>query len=227
MVGKVVDASNDVSLEELQRFRNDPEVIDKVYDSPLQALFLALVDLMETDSQESMEMMAGLRTKSATTTKPGSHEIDSSPDQIGSIAIASYTSQVLAPEIPPPFMQHSDHPRYPTSYVTPTKKRNISETTDSTIPTRSTESTPKKMYHPETKVQSLQNKFMETLIQKVWKGTIAVPWVRGRKMFLTYSESSLIMAALMIEQVLPASNTHGSTLKSAFRVGLELSLMAR
>jgi hypothetical protein len=56
-------ASNDISLEQLQRFHSDEEVKDAVYDSPLQDLFLKLVDATHTDSQESMERMAELRTK--------------------------------------------------------------------------------------------------------------------------------------------------------------------
>lgn len=189
MVERVEKASNDVSLEQLQRFHSDEEVKDTVYDSPLQDLFLKLVDAMHTDSQESMERMAELRTKPFAI-KLERHPLD---DLVASDTKLSNASQPDATKIPPGPLPPSDHPRYPMEFTTPAKKRNISETTESTMPSNSTETTPKKMYQPESKVQSLQNKFMETLINKIWKGEVIVPWAQGRKMILSYAESSLVV----------------------------------
>jgi hypothetical protein len=173
-------------------------------------------------------MAAALRTKPEVA-NPSPHLIDSLPPNPSvSLAMAAYSTQLDAAEIPPSSSTlYSDQPRYPTSYATPTKKRNISETTDSTIPTRSTESTPKKMYHPEAKVQSLQNKLMDALIGRIWVGDVAIPFAKGRKMFLTYSELSPYNAALMLGQVLRVSNIRGSTQESGLLVASELSLMVR
>lgn len=87
------------------------------------------------------------------------------------------------------------------------EKRTISETIDSTIPPHSTESTPKKIYHPETKVQSLQNKFMDALIGRIWIGDVAIPSAKALKVFLTYLP---YITMLMLGQVLQTFNIHDS-----------------
>lgn len=60
MVDNVVQASQNMSLDELRRFRVDPQVKAKMLKSPLLDLFLTLGDMMETDSEESLERTAAL-----------------------------------------------------------------------------------------------------------------------------------------------------------------------
>lgn len=183
MVQEVLEASRSVSLEELTRFHNDDKVKRKVAKNILRDLFLTLVGTMVTESQESIDRMSELRTSPVTIKPPPLPMASTSVDRIPSDATQPDATQIL-----PSLQQISNLPRYPTNFTSPTKKRNISETTDSTMPSNSTETTPKKMYHPETKVQSLQNKFMEALINTIWMGEVVIPWAQGRKMFLSYDE---------------------------------------
>ena len=180
----VLEASNSLSFEELRRLHNDEKVKRKVAKNVLRDLFLTLVGTMVTESKESMDRMSELRTKPITIKTPPLPPVDK---VVASDSLPSDARQPDDTQILPPPLQTSDRPRFPTSF-TPTKKRNISDTTDSTMPSNSTETTPKKMYHPETKVQSLQNKFMESLINIIWMGEVVVPWAQGRKLFLSYDE---------------------------------------
>ena len=54
---------------------------------------------------------------------------------------------------------------------------------------KSTETTPTKWTQPEAKVQGLLNSFVKALINGLWYGNIDMPWVKGRYMYMTYSES--------------------------------------
>jgi hypothetical protein len=82
----------------------------------------------------------------------------------------------------PPWTQS----QFPTSYEMPqNNKRKISVTS---FGTRSTESAPPKLIQAEAKVQTLQDKFIETSINKMWQGYIDMPWIRGRRMHLRYTE---------------------------------------
>ena len=76
-------------------------------------------------------------------------------------------------------------PRYQSTFETPDNKRKISETS---FGTRSTETTPQKLHQQEVVVQSLQNKFMDLLVNKLWLGKIDMPWVTGREMYMDYHE---------------------------------------
>ena len=143
------------------------------YESPLQDLMLGLVDLLETDSEESQ-----LMEKEKTSRSP---KKICSPTSVSAPNERS-TSIYNQPSTPP-----YSHSRFPQSYDTLDNKRKISDTS---FGTGSTETTPTKLVHPEAKVQSLQNTFVKTMINKLWLGNIDVPWAKGRHMFLTYSEFS-------------------------------------
>lgn len=193
VVQDVLEASNSLSLAELRRLHNDEKVKRKVAKSVLRDLVLTLVCTMVTESQESMDRMSELRTKPITTIKLPPLPMDT---VVASDGVPLDASQPNDTQILPPLLQTSDLPHFPTSFTSPAKKRNISDTTDSTMPSNSTETTPKKMCHPETKVQSLQNKFMEALINTIWMGEVVIPWAQGRKMFLSYDESSPSISCL-------------------------------
>ena len=100
---------------------------------------------MVIESQESMDRMSELRTKSTTIKLPSllvdnlviSDDVDASQPDDTQISSA--------------LLQTSYLPRFPTSFTPLAKKRSISDTTDSTMPSNS-EMTLKKMCHSETKV---------------------------------------------------------------------------
>ena len=169
----IIKASLDVSEEELQRARGDESIIQKLHDNPQQDVLLLLVDILEMDSEESQYLE---KEKGSLTSAVIYHTMSEAvPEEQSS-------SSAIMPSTPP-----YSQPHFPLSYETPTNKRKISETS---FGTRSTETTPNKLAHPEAKVQSLQNKFVDTIINKLWGGQINVSWAKGRHMFLNYAEFS-------------------------------------
>ena len=153
----------------------------------MKHLLLTLVDILETDSEESKSLERSKQRDVAS-----SHDIAAEPP--GSPCMKS------AVHIDP----QPTSPRYPSS-VQITDKRKVSDTS---FGTRSTESTPNRLVHPETKVQSLQNKFVEAIIYWLWDGQIPLPWVNGRHMFLTYSEFVQVALVLTLELTRPRSDIH-------------------
>lgn len=149
--------------------RVDDAVQEKLDENPLQDLMLSLVSFLETQSKESQERDVEKGKKKVTTT-----------------SISIQQQQTLSSN---PLTLPYAQPRLPNSFETPDNKRKISNTS---FGTRSTESTPNKLIHAEAKVQSLQTKFVDTIINKLWSGKIDIPWIQGRHMFLTYTEFSLL-----------------------------------
>jgi len=159
-----------VSTEELQRARLDKSIKRKLDGNPLQDVMLLLVDFLETDSQESQTSEKEKRSTTSRLVYNASSQ--SLPD--------NQTSSSAEPPTSTPYTQ----PRLLLSYQTPDNKRKISETSFGTC---STETTPNKLMHPEAKVQSLQNKFVDAIINRLWWGQIDIGWAKGRHMFLTYA----------------------------------------
>ncbi len=125
---------------------------------------LSLVSLLETQSKESQGDAEKGKIRMSTTSVPIEQQ-----------------NTLSSRPITPPYTQH----HLPTTFKTPDIKRKISETS---FGTHSTESTPNKLVHVEAKVQSLQTKFVDTIVNNLWSGKIDIPWVQGRHMFLTYTE---------------------------------------
>jgi hypothetical protein len=169
MIGynKIIKASEDVTEEDLMMARVEESFEIKHADNPFLSLILRLVDLLETDSKESQELVTEKGKKVATVT----------------YSVATTTSTE-------PAESSTTQARFPSSFETPNNKRKISETS---FGTRSTETTPNKLVHPEAKVQSLQNTFVNTVIDKLWIGKIGIPWAQGRRMFLTYTEFLILV----------------------------------
>ena len=166
MVGyhRILKASLDFTEEDLRLARHDHSVRAKLDENPLEYVLLSLVDLLETDSEGFQERERKKLRQEALRPHPAnqSFSVDGTPS---------------TPEDP--------LPRFPSSFETPNNKRKISDTS---FGTQSTETTPGRMVQPEAKVQSLQDKFVTTIIKKVWWGQIDVPWAQGRHLFLTYTE---------------------------------------
>lgn len=171
---KLINASNDIMEEELGRLRGDISLEQKLYDSPLQDLILCLVDLLETDSEETQSLE---KEKAAMSLAVAYDPISASISNVPS------SSSSLLPSTPP-----NSQPYFPRSYHAIDNKRKLSETS---FGTRSTETTPVKLVHPEAKVQSLQNTFVNTIINKLWLGKVDISWAMGRHMFLSYTEFPL------------------------------------
>jgi len=156
-------ASEDITEHDLRAARHDLGVTAKLDDNPLQYVLMNLVDLLEADSEESQQR----ERKKA---KVGhTHVPISQPD---------FDERPVTPQ--------NTQPRFPISFEgTLDNKRKVSDTS---FGSRSTETTPTKLDHPEAKVQSLQDRFVSTIIAKVWWGKIDITWAQGRHMFLTYTE---------------------------------------
>ena len=150
--------------------RSDDFIKDKISDNLLQDLLMSLADLLLTHSKESQELESEKNKQVQPIWYPA--ESETNPQHTAS----SSQSETL------PHTQY----RSPTLYETP--KSNKRKVSDTSFGTHSTESTPNKLLHAESKVQALQNIFVKTIINKLWQGAIDVPWVKGRHMFLNYNE---------------------------------------
>jgi hypothetical protein len=171
-----MEASMDVTLDELNACRGDESIQDKFSASILRDLLLELVDMLDTDTKEH---------QAREQQKNSQHK--SSPQKAPTPVISSNTSTppVISSitSTPPPH-----HPRFPQSFETPANpnKRNFSDTS---FGTKSTETTPTKLTQPEAHVQSLQNTFVNIIMRTIWSaGQINIPWAEGRRMFLTYDK---------------------------------------
>lgn len=175
----MLKASQDITEHDLRSARHDLDVKAKLDENPLQYLFLNLVDLLEADSEECQE-----RERKKAKSVPRQQVVVSGPPPL---------EQYLLFDERPTTPQNSQ-PRVPTSFEgTLDNKRKVSDTS---FGTRSTETTPTKLDHPEAKVQSLQDRFVSTIIAKVWWGQVDITWAQGRRLFLTYTEfSSLVSSA--------------------------------
>lgn len=169
---RIVRASMDVTQDELRRARQDRDVMAKFDENPLQYVLLSLVDLLEIDSEESRE-----REKEKVKPLPTAlHNTMSTPLPISRAVFGGPASTP----------RHAES-HFTSPFQTPDHKRKISDTS---FGSQSTDTTPTKLDQPEAKVQSLQNKFVDAIITKLWFGQIDVGWAEGRHMFLTYSEYS-------------------------------------
>jgi hypothetical protein len=182
----IISDSENVSYEELKWARRDKKARLKMYRNLFHDFYMLLEDLQETDSQESQERDKFKRQKptakdpALTATSPPAPRTSFHPTDIESPP----SSDSAVPKISRPSTPPCDQPCYPADIETPTNKRNFSDTS---FRSQSTETTLKKLSQLEAKVQSLQNTFVTTMINKLWLGSIDMPWVKGRYMFMTYS----------------------------------------
>ena len=187
----VVQASQEISLEDLQRARDDEGVQDKFDSSPLCDFLWRLVELQETDSSESQSLE---REKGKQR-----HEVIFSHQEANSIPAQKTDERSSTPR--------SSQLRHQASSTTPDHKRKISETS---LADHSTETTPQKLVQPEAKVQSLQNKFVDIILNKIWRGQIDISWAQGRRMFMSYAEYFPVKVSLMIGLAILPSDIHFS-----------------
>jgi hypothetical protein len=153
-----------------------------MYRNLFHDFYMLLADIQETDSQESQERDK-FKRKKPTANDPHALVATSIPVP-HSADVAPSSNEPIVTEISRPSTPPRDQPRYPSNIETPTNKRNVSDTS---FGRRSTDTTPKKLSQLEAKVQSLQNTFMTTMVNKLWLGSIDMPWVKGRYMCMTYS----------------------------------------
>jgi hypothetical protein len=187
---RIIEASKSISEEDLRKARDDETVKVQLDANPLMPVLLNLLDLLETDSEESRE-----RERKKLKTRPSVPSSEPDP------AISQSSSER---PLTPQFSQ----PRFPSSYETPDNKRKVS---DKSFEAESTETTPHKLDHPEAKVQSLQDEFEKTFIRHIWWGEVDVSWAQGRRMFLTYSEYSPFSRFVVIsERIGPPSSIPNS-----------------
>lgn len=149
------------------RTRSDDDFEKKLGESPLRQFLFGLVNLLETDSQESQSLEKAKDAASpvkAIPTLPASHHSNDNP----------------LPNLPSTPSPH--RPQVPRSDEPVSHKRKISEVSNVNS---STETTPNKLIQREALVQSLQNTFINEIIAILWRGQIRIDWAKDRKMFLT------------------------------------------
>jgi hypothetical protein len=125
----------------------------KLDENPLQYVLLSLVDLLEIDSEESRE-----REKEKVKQIP--------PALYSLVSAALPISQGSVLRGPASTPQYAGS-QFTSSFQTPDHNRNISDTS---FGTRSTDTTLTKLDQPGAKVQSLQKKFVDAIITKLWLG---------------------------------------------------------
>ena len=167
---RVLEASDDITEDDLRSARRDADVEAKLDENLLHYVLMRLGDLLETDSEESQE-----RERKKFKAVPSPHVGES--DSTATSQHPHLEERPITPEM--------SQPRFPTSYESMPNKRKVSDTS---FGTRSTDTTPAKLDHPEAKVQSLQDSFVHAIISRVWWGRVDIPWVQGRRLFLTYTE---------------------------------------
>jgi hypothetical protein len=160
----VIEGSMDITDQDLHKFRGDLGLkISKLEGNPVRDLLLSLVDLLDTESQESL---------SRARDKPSAPIViyESVPSVIPDCAAWSTTT--------PPSTPQFSQPCFPQSYTVDKvgTKRKISDTS---FGSRSNETTPLKLVQAEVKVQALQDTFIKTIINNLWFGEVPVFWVRG------------------------------------------------
>ena len=183
---KLIEDSSSLSFENLKVLRNHKsESMRKgLRGNLLREFFLELADILQVSSQEAQDKERMKRRKTATENpNPLQSTLPPKPPRVFPPADVSVVSESDCPTTSIP-----DSARYPTNFETPHKKRDVS---GSSMGQQSTETTPTKWTHPETKVQSLLNTFVKALVNGLWDGNIRMPWVTGRYMYLTYNECSL------------------------------------
>ena len=183
---KLIENSASVSFEDLKVLRTDRPTRIRLGSNLLQEFFLALTDILETGSQEAheRERLKRRRKTAHYPPDPVTPVIPTSPPRTTPIIPSDVSVMTESNSLS---TQNPDTPRYPTSFDTPQKKRDLS---GSSMGQRSTETTPRKWTHSEAKVQALLNAFVKTLVNGLWYGNIDMPWVKGRYMYMTYNESS-------------------------------------
>ena len=175
-----MNASQDVTEDELLRTRSDEDIEDKLSENPLHQFLFGLVELLEVDSQESQSL------------ERDKHVVLAFGAGTSTTSVIDTSSSDL-PSTPPYSQLH-----YPQSYDGVSHKRKISVTS---FETKSTETTPNKLGQPEAKVQSLQDAFVRNIIIKLWRGKVGVDWARNRHMFLTYDSYPPPFPLVLIQRV--------------------------
>lgn len=151
-------------------------------DNPLIDLFVTLAQSLQMDFKESQ---ARVKKK----VKLNDEQIiDPSFDQtlppISTLVQSDQPRSVIfTPPLDRPSAPIDTSPHPPSSFQTPSNKRTVSGTSFGTL---STETTPTRWTQPEIMVQQFQNQFITRIINTIWRGSIRMPWITGRKMVLQY-----------------------------------------
>lgn len=182
----LIEASKSVKRRDLCAWSTNSEIEDDDMDNPLIDLFVTLAQSLQMDSKESQA-----RVKKKVKLNDV-HIIDPSFDQplppISTFIRSDQSDSILfTPPLgdrPSTPIDTSRHP--PSSFQTPSNKRTVSGTSFGTL---STETTPTRWTQPEIMVQQFQNQFITRIINSIWRGSIRMPWITGRKMVLQYRPS--------------------------------------
>lgn len=177
----ILDASNQVTREDLQEwYAEDGNVRKRLKNNPLRD-FLELVAMAhETESESAMKFRRGkLREKRkvrlSATASTSTNVTDESPRNFSTLH-----EETSMEDIQPP------NSELELKSLPPEHKRNVSELTDSSFVSSSTDTMPQKLEQAEAYVQEIQNMFVHTMLKLLWEGDVPISWARGRKMWLAY-----------------------------------------
>src|SRR5271169_6320179 len=109
-----MEASSTVSEEELRGAREDEFFKQRLYENPLQDLMLSLVDLLETDSEESQSLEK----------EKGSQPLTMVHNPIPVLIPDEKNVSISTQPSTPPYSK----PRFPQSHDAADNKRKLSET---------------------------------------------------------------------------------------------------
>ena len=155
-------------------------------DNPLIDLLITLAQSLQTDSRES-QARAKKKVK-LNDKQPSEPPFDQSLPPISTLLLSDQSPSILSAPLlaDRPSTPTNNSPDPPSSFQTPSNKRTVSGTS---FGTHSTETTPTRWTQPEIMVQQFQNQLITRIINTIWRGSIRMPWITGRKMVLQYRPS--------------------------------------
>ena len=176
MVKPVLEGSKQVTKEELLIWSEDDEVIRRWRKNPLGYFMQVLATALETESKTAENRR---KEKERTRKKPKLSEIhsvqtsyDIPPSPIADIVTLTSTLSSMSAT---------------TESVVSEHKRTVSAATTASYGASSTDSPPRIIDKPESDVQTLQNTFVQLVMQAIWGVGVPIPWAQGRKMWLDYA----------------------------------------
>jgi hypothetical protein len=175
---EIIRASEDARGVDFSR--RQQEVTLRVRGNPLSSVFLSLKKFLVSSSAEAIDL-SHAKTRSRTP----------SPKKRTKISNQAIDEEYISHEVPlaqtitvPSSISPPMTPRGTSPPTTPLGKKRVSS--GESYGFVSTETTPNKINHPESLIQALQNRLIETLIEHVWRGAVNVLWAQNRYMYLDY-----------------------------------------
>ena len=171
----LINKSNEITAEDV-KFQYEDDVQRKLEGHPLLGFFTELGKCLESESDAARELRKTLTQKRKRLKTSASPVTDSVLSQ-SSIEVDVHVVESVS---------SSQSLVNPESYASTGHKRNPSK---SSVLTNSTDASASQLDQAEPLVQALQNSFVEDIMKSLgWRNGIKVTWVKGREMWLQYTE---------------------------------------